>query len=115
MPHKFEVPFALLSSAFDDGFGVSPFALVKSVHLDCSAVEVHGTSYTVVRSIQPGRSEGRAYVEVRTEASPGGSVSMIVQDVPSSMICRTLGWNFTCPLAKVNLASTWSGSASPSR
>jgi hypothetical protein len=79
---------------------VSSFMVFRSIK-DPFADPAHGCSYTVVRSIQPGRSGDRAKVEVRIRASPGGAVSMIVQPKALKLNCGTLGQNFTSPLAKV--------------
>ena len=81
-----------------DESDVSSFMVFRSIK-DSFADEAHGCLYTVVRSIEPRRSDDRVKVEVRIRASPGGSVSMIVQPMKSNF--RTFGQNFTSPLAKV--------------
>src|SRR5438552_7227300 len=76
----------------------SSFMVFRSIK-DSFANEAHGCLYTVVRSIQPRRPDDRVKVEVLVRASPGGSVSMIVQPLKSNS--RTFGQNLTSPLAKV--------------
>ena len=83
-----------------DESDVSSFMVFRSIK-DSFADEAHGCLYTVVRSIEPRRSDDRVKVEVLVRASPGGSVSMIVQPKSLKLNCGTLGQNFTSPLAKV--------------
>jgi hypothetical protein len=80
-----------------DEWDVSSFMVFPSIK-DSFADEAHGCLYTVLRSIQPGRSDDSVKVEILVRASPGGSVSMIVQPLKSNS--RTFGQNFTSPLAK---------------
>ena len=82
-----------------DESDVSSFMVSRSIK-DSFADEAHDCLYTVVRSIQPGRSDDRVKVEVLVWAPPGGSVSMIVQS-PLKSNSRTFGQNFTSPLANV--------------
>jgi hypothetical protein len=82
-----------------DESDISSFMVFRSIK-DSFADEANACLYTVVKSIQPGASDDRVKVEVRIRASPGGSVSMIVQPKLKSN-SRTFGQNFTSPLAKV--------------
>jgi hypothetical protein len=81
-----------------DESDVCSFMVSRSIK-DSFVDEAHGCLYTVVKSIQPGRPDNSVKVEVRIRASPGGSVSMIVQPLKANS--RTFGMNFTSPLSKV--------------